>query len=94
MMGAIAPGKAVDRTMRYLRAQGVSMDEIVSRAMWPRRYRRASGLSGQVSAERSRVSAWTVGDLERGLNHRPPIDHLTLLVGAVHLPDRERARLA
>jgi transcriptional regulator with XRE-family HTH domain len=45
-----------------------------------RRYRRAAGLIREELAERARISARAVSDLERGLSRRPR--HETLRIGS------------
>ena len=57
-----------------------------------RRYRVAAGLSQEELAERARLSARTIGELERGVSHAPRKDAVELLAQALAVP--ERATLA
>src|ERR671937_1170016 len=58
-----------------------------------RRYRHAAGLSQEELAERARLSARTVGDLERVGSHAPRKDTVALLAQALNLGAPERAAL-
>jgi non-specific serine/threonine protein kinase len=69
------------------------MDEQPTFALLLRRHRQAAGLTQEALAERARLSARTVSDLERGLNLRPRKDSMTLLAQALGLADAERAQL-
>jgi len=57
-----------------------------------RSYRRAAGLTQEALAERATVSARAVADLERGVNRAPRKDTLRLLMAALGLSARDRAR--
>jgi tetratricopeptide (TPR) repeat protein/transcriptional regulator with XRE-family HTH domain len=59
-----------------------------------RRYRVAAGLTQEELAERARLSARTLGDLERGVSHAPRKDTVALLAQALDLGAPERAALA
>src|SRR6059058_2127734 len=56
-----------------------------------RRYRGAAGLSQEALAERARLSARAISDLERGVKHAPRPTTVQLLAQALHLSDAERA---
>src|ERR671932_1161102 len=58
-----------------------------------RRYRVAVSLSQEELAERARLSARTLGDLERGVSHAPRKDTVALLAQALALGAPERAAL-
>lgn len=58
-----------------------------------RRYRRESGLTQERLAERSGISVRAIGDLERGVKHRPRDATLELLADALQLSDPQRALL-
>lgn len=57
------------------------------------RYRREGGLTQEQLAERSGISVRAIGDLERGVKHRPRDATVELLADALHLSDPQRARL-
>src|ERR687887_2830723 len=59
-----------------------------------RAYRVAAGLSQEELAERARLSARTIGDLERGVSNAPRKDTVELLAQALDLGAPERAALA
>src|SRR5207237_1356468 len=59
-----------------------------------RRYRLAAGLTQEALAERARLSAVTVGALERGVNRTPRRDTLDLLAEALGLPPQDRVAFA
>ena len=59
-----------------------------------RQYRAAAGLTQEALAERARLSARAVSDLERGINRTPRRETLTLLADALALPGRQRTLLA
>ncbi len=56
-----------------------------------RQYRMAAGLTQEALAERGRISARTVSDLERGVIQRPQVHTATQLADALDLSDRERS---
>src|SRR5690242_6883588 len=56
-----------------------------------RRYRREAGLTQEELAERARMSARGISDLERGTRQRPYRDTLSLLVVALGLSGERRA---
>ena len=58
------------------------------------RYRRAARLTQEALAERARVSARGISDLERGTHAAPRRDTLGLLLDALDLDPRERALLS
>jgi DNA-binding XRE family transcriptional regulator len=58
-----------------------------------KRYRAAAGLTQDELAERARLSARTISDLERGVKHRPHAYTLQRLVRALDLPPEEQDRL-
>lgn len=58
-----------------------------------RRYRAALGLSQEALAERARMSARAISDLERGVHRLPYKDTIAQLASALELESSERARL-
>jgi predicted ATPase/Tfp pilus assembly protein PilF/DNA-binding XRE family transcriptional regulator len=58
-----------------------------------KRYRGRAGLSQEALAERARLSARTVSDLERGLGHTPRPTTVQLLAQALRLATEERTAL-
>jgi predicted ATPase/DNA-binding XRE family transcriptional regulator len=56
-----------------------------------RHYRRAAGLSQEALAERARLSARAISNLERGVKHTPRPTTVQLLAQALHLSGAERA---
>jgi len=58
-----------------------------------RRHRKAAGLTQEDLAERARLSARAVSDLERGLYQSPHRDTVALLAAALRLSDVDRAAL-
>src|SRR4051794_24110366 len=56
-----------------------------------RRHRRAAGLSQEALAERARLSARAISDLERGVKHAPRPTTVQLLAQALPLSDADRA---
>jgi tetratricopeptide (TPR) repeat protein/transcriptional regulator with XRE-family HTH domain len=69
------------------------MVQSVSFADLLKRYRVERGLTQEALAERARLSARTVSDLERGVKIRPYRDTLALLAEALALAAEERAAL-
>src|SRR5438128_1682053 len=59
-----------------------------------RRYRMAAGLTQEALAERARLSARGISDLERGARHAPRAYTVALLAEALALEGAERARFA
>jgi transcriptional regulator with XRE-family HTH domain/tetratricopeptide (TPR) repeat protein len=59
-----------------------------------RRYRLAAGLTQEELAERARMSARAISDLERGLARRPRKETVQLLADALRLAGQEQAALA
>src|SRR5438067_11512659 len=55
-----------------------------------RRYREAAGLTQEALAERARLSARAISDLERGVKHTPRHDTVALLAGVLQLSTQER----
>src|SRR5437763_4107487 len=55
-----------------------------------RRYREAAGLTQEALAERARLSARAISDLERGVKHTPRHDTVALLAEALRLSTQER----
>src|SRR5919108_2822934 len=58
-----------------------------------RRYRVAAGLSQEALAERARMSARAISDLERGVHRLPYKDTVAQLAAALELDASERALL-
>src|SRR5438067_12133459 len=58
-----------------------------------KRYRLAAGLTHEGLAERARLSARTISDLERGVSQGPRRTTLALLVEALQLPSAQRTAL-
>src|SRR5205823_10125578 len=56
-------------------------------------YRRAAGLTQEALAERARLSARAIQDLERGVSQMPRADTVALLGAALGLAPEERAEL-
>src|ERR671936_2235437 len=54
------------------------------------RYRSAAGLTQEALAERARLSARAISDLERGVKHTPRHDTVALLAEALRLSAQER----
>ena len=59
-----------------------------------KRYRLGAGLTQEALAERARLSARAVSDLERGVNRAPRPSTLALLARALRLGPADRAALA
>jgi transcriptional regulator with XRE-family HTH domain len=59
-----------------------------------RRYRRAAGLTQEELAERARLSAHGISNLERGERRASRRDAVELLAGALGLEPAKRAALA
>src|SRR5438477_1099804 len=72
--------------------KGGAMDLGQSSAFGPllRRYRLAAGLTQEELAERARVSARSIGDIERGVSRAPRKDTVALLAEALGLAVHER----
>src|SRR5581483_7150763 len=79
---------------------GCEMEQDTAPALPPafgdllKHYRLAAGLTQEALAQRARLSARAVTDLERGVNRTPRRHTLRLLEEALRLSDLERARLA
>ncbi len=58
-----------------------------------RRHRKAAGLTQEELAEKARLSARAISDLERGLYQSPHRDTVALLAAALRLSDADRAAL-
>ena len=54
-------------------------------------YRVGAGLTQEALAERARLSARGISDLERGVNRRPRMDTVRVLATVLGLSDQERA---
>ena len=68
------------------------MEHHASFATLLRRHRLAAGLTQDALAERARLSARTVSDLERGVSLRPRLDSLILLSDSLALSPTDRSQ--
>lgn len=84
-------GTIVNQRRRVARAAGDAAPKEFGQIL--RRYRRESGLTQEQLAELSGISVRAIGDLERGVKHRPRDATIDLLADALHLSDADRALL-
>src|SRR5438552_12762808 len=74
-----------------VRADGMAAAQTLAFGDLLRRYREAAGLTQEALAERARLSARAISDLERGVKHTPRHDTVALLAEALRLSTQERA---
>src|SRR6059058_1247385 len=73
------------------RADGMAAAQPLAFGDLLRRYREAAGLTQEALAERARLSARAISDLERGVKHTPRHDTVALLAEALRLSTQERS---